>query len=194
MLLPLRAVHARLVAGGSARSAADDAAWLGAGVELLLRISKASLLELPDNLRRRLFELGCNARLASDAAVRRGLLALFHGIAWRDARARGQAALSLVGALLAAGAEPDARKLLADGPFEGEAGVDAKHWLKALDGPRLGPIAFDPPGGRGGAARQGGGPASAAARPASSWRPSFITPRRASGITGSKCSTRAGSR
>ncbi|HEX9620522.1 MAG TPA: hypothetical protein VF989_10315 [Polyangiaceae bacterium] len=147
MLLPLRAAYAALRAGASQSPA--DAAPTRAGVALLLCVSKASLLELPENQRRRLFELGRELG-ATDGPARRGLVDLLQGLSFRDARERGQAALSLAAAFLAGGAEADARRLLEADVYEGEAAARAKHWLRSLSMPQLGPVALDPPSGPGG--------------------------------------------
>lgn len=155
MLLPLRAVH-KALRPNAPRVPADMAA-VGAGVRLLLCVSKASLLELGENQRRRLFELGRDIS-AADAATRRALANLLHDLSFRDARARSEAALSLAGKFLSEGTEDDARQLLETETFEGETASRARHWLRALDMPRLGSVALDPPGGHAAPRRRSAGP------------------------------------
>lgn len=149
LLLPLRAFHRAL---GQKRQGRErerlSLAEVKEGARLLLGASTASLLELGENVRRRLFDVGCEALAASDAkqvdnAAFETLAALFRGLAFRDPGARSLAALRLAGSLLRAGREKLARQVLrAELEASGEA-RDARRWLEALDGARVGNVAFE---------------------------------------------------
>jgi hypothetical protein len=113
-----------------------------AGVGLLLRAAGTSLAELPERVRRRLFELGLTLGL-DDTAELSGLVRVFETLNWQREDDRSAAALSLARAWLSAGDEAGAKKLLGRDWFVGESSVQAKRWLRLLTAPRVGPIALD---------------------------------------------------
>ncbi len=150
LLLPLRALHRWLghkERGGRRERSRVPLSELREGALLLLGASQSSLLELGEGLRRRLFDSATDAFGASPGsgaeAAAEALVALYRSLAFRDAAARAAAALELARALLRKGREKLARQVLrAEVELGGDA-RDARRWLTALDGVRVGNLAFE---------------------------------------------------
>ena len=139
--VPLRVLHQVLNREGR-RPRDEREPELRAGVGLLLRAAPANLAELPERIRRRLFELGLGLGL-SDEAELSGLLRVFETLNWQKEQDKSEAAIELARARLEAGDEVRATKLLAEPWLIGESAAEAKRWLRSLRGPRLGPIAIE---------------------------------------------------
>lgn len=150
MALPLRAVEEAIHSRGrSPRHGPADqasAATLGAGVALLLSVDSASLRALSDPARGRLFELGSDwLKTGAGAIDPQGLVHLFESLSFSRPEQQDQARLRLAGALLGADQERLARRVLrAVAGTSPEAGRAAR-WLSALDAPRFGSVALEPP-------------------------------------------------
>jgi hypothetical protein len=154
LLSPLGALHrwvAQKEPGRRRERQAHERVALGdvrKGALLLLGASPASLLELGEAVRRRLFDAGRLALAASGEADMNersadALVALFRGLGFRDPAARSAAALRLAAALLHANREKLARAVLR-AEVEGSADArEARRWLEALDGLRVGNVAFE---------------------------------------------------
>ena len=144
-VIPLRSAHRALGRDAKAQLPihGEAAAELASGLGMLLGAARASLRELPESSRRRLLDFGLRSRLVQ-AAELRGLAAVFTDLEWRSAPERGEMALRLVGAFLAAGDEAGARELLQDDLFEGHSATQAKRWLRLLQAPRIGSVAIAP--------------------------------------------------
>jgi hypothetical protein len=159
LLVPLRALHRWILRGSKAgrreRRGAErtSLAQLRQGARLLLGASPSSLLELSEATRRRLFDVaadGLGAGLADELGhAATGLVGLLRSLSSRDPSGHSQATLRVVRVLLAAGAEKLARELLRG---ELEAGAEARRWLQALEGTRVGQLSLE-------ARRRGPGPA-----------------------------------
>lgn len=152
LLLPLRAFHRALRPERAQRQGRDrerlSLAEVKEGARLLLGASPPSLLELGEGVRRRLFDAGCDALSARDVAeleeaAPEALVALFRGIGFRDASARSAAALRLAGSLLHVHREKLARQVLRAELEAGAEPREARRWLEALDGARVGNVAFE---------------------------------------------------
>jgi hypothetical protein len=162
LLVPLRALHRWILrpskAGRRERRGAARAslAQLRQGARLLLGASPSSLLELSEGTRRRLFEVaadGLGVGLPDELGpAAQGLVDQFRGLSFRDASLHSQAAHRVVRVLLAAGEEKLARELLRAELEAGAEAREARRWLQALDGSRVGPLALE-------ARRRGPGPA-----------------------------------
>lgn len=140
IVVPLRAAHQALNDdAGAARAPSGDALE---GVKLLLRARGASLAELSERVRRRLFDCGLAVvELGPTELV--ALDALLKNLKWGAENHRGHAVVALAGAHLAAGDETGAIALLEDKNLTGDDASLAKHWLRALGGMRVGPFALD---------------------------------------------------
>lgn len=161
LLLPLGALHASIGRRPRARHPSASAARKGRerlvresveeGARLLLEAG--SLAELAEPLRRRLLPIGCDAVAHAPAERRQGsaadsLVSLFRGLTFRDPASRTEAAWRVVRALLAAGRDDLARRILAE-DFEGSSDAErSKRWLAVLSGARVGKVALDRSRGR----------------------------------------------
>ncbi len=159
LLLPLGALHSSIGRGGFSRSGAPLRRKSGErlaresveeGARLLLEAGSVAAAELAEPLRRRLLPLACDAvsQLTGErraGAAPESLVALFRSLAFRDPAARAVSAWRVVGALLAAGRDELARRVLAE-DFEGSPDGDrARRLLALLSGPRLGRVALERP-------------------------------------------------
>lgn len=146
LLGPLSALHGWIAHGPGKRrraAASSSLAHVLEGAGLLLEAAPPSLAELPERLRRRLLELGSDARVvARGGGVAERLVALFRGLEYRDAPSRAAAAAKLAAALLGGGREKLGRQLLADGLDGAPAGEPARRWLEWLGGERVGEVAL----------------------------------------------------
>jgi hypothetical protein len=179
LLLPLRAFHRALLAERGQRQKRQgrdrerlSLAEVKEGARLLLGASPASLLELGEGVRRRLFDVGCEALSdATSNGAPDSLMALFRGLGFRDPDARSSAALRLAGSLLRAHREKLARQVLRAEVEAGGEAREARQWLEALDGARIGNVAFERRR-RG----QGQGPGAEPALPADRWQRGWHVP------------------
>jgi hypothetical protein len=174
LLLPLGALHASIgraislrtgaptragpQRGGGSTRASDPARRKGGerlaresveeGARLLLE--SGGISELAEPLRRRLLSIACDAvahapRDRRDVAAAESLVALFRSLSFRDPAARTAAAWRVVGALLAAGRDPLARRVLGE-DLEGSADAErARRWVSLLAGQRIGRVALERP-------------------------------------------------
>jgi hypothetical protein len=150
MLRPLRMLH-ELVAHAVPRHIdfSSDIQALKAGVTLLFEVNPASLAQLPEPARHRLFQVGCDVLRASGGLRGETLAQLHASLSFAQESERGAAAIDLAEALVAAGEEAGARKWL-DREFNGNAtsGNNALvRFRESLDRPRVGLVALE--GGKG---------------------------------------------
>ncbi len=148
LLLPLEALRAWIDANGGRGRRPRGAKRISLpevhqGARLLLAAGRASLLELPDGLHRPLFELGCAALMppvrADGDRTADALMALLERL--QRKRAEPQLAQQLAVAFLRTGRDKRARELLR-GVLEaaGHERTQAKRWLDALEGERIGDV------------------------------------------------------
>lgn len=143
---PLRAAHAKLVDG---KRRVADPKDLDKGIDLLVQASDAVLRSHPEQVRRRLCELGLERPNTPQRSIA-ALLASFP----KESRVYSELAMRQAGALLARHRDDQARKLLNDVATHHREFKLPGRWLAALDKPRLGRIALDDDG-DGGAERKG---------------------------------------
>lgn len=151
MVRPLRAVHEAIASTSSdslrdrdrRRTASADVQALKAGVELLLDVNPLSLAELAEPVRRRLFYLGCETLRSQPLARIDTLQQLLTSLSFPQAVEQVSASVSLVGALLAAGEELAAKKLIDRVRKPEDTGSMLARWRVALDAPRVGTVAID---------------------------------------------------
>lgn len=144
MVKPLRLVY-EMTAHGSPHQVdfIADLPALKAGVALLLDANSDGLAQLHDNARMRLLHLSCQVLRARYSLRVEGLLRLFAGGRFASDSDRAGAALSLAQALISAGEEAAARRLLEREVSALPNHPELKRLLTLLDSPRLGFIAFD---------------------------------------------------
>jgi hypothetical protein len=167
MLIPLRAVHPLLASHDGRKRAprsakGADPARLREGALLLMRVSPKSLLGLDEPVRHRLLQLVTDLSGGEVDVPAEALLALFRSLRFAGAREREDALVGLVGLLLRAGLEPEARALL------GQETGRASELLALLREPRVGTIALEPRPGRPQAPRDRG-KSSASLPPSGRW-------------------------
>ncbi len=150
LLLPLRAFHRSLRRGGAVQRGGGRVALeqLREGARLLLGASHGSLLELSEPTRWRLFDAGCDALSAQGGqgapeGAAEALLALFRSLSFRDAPARSSAVLRLASALLRSDREKLAVQLLQGELDRAGEPREARRWLEALEGTRVGNIVLE---------------------------------------------------
>lgn len=149
MVRPLRAVH-EVIATAKANGERErrrendvNVQDLKAGVALLLEVNPLSLVELSETTRRRLFYLGCET-LRSRTDVRGDALEqLLSSLTFSQPSEQVSATLALASAMLAAGHEPSARKLIDRTRKADDTGSSLARWRAALDAPRVGPVALE---------------------------------------------------
>ncbi|MCC6213305.1 MAG: hypothetical protein IT376_00415 [Polyangiaceae bacterium] len=138
IVVPLRAVHAVVVRG---ERNPTDAAALARGASLLLAAPARLLRARSLAARQRLFDVGLELASEPVEPNHRGLAVLVEGFA-RDADAHGEASLRLARWLLTRGLEREAKAAIeAAGRVPRLAGV-AQAWRRALEAPRVGPVAI----------------------------------------------------
>jgi hypothetical protein len=135
---PLRAVHA-VVLRGTMHAHGSDA--LRRGVALFLGGTARTLGRQPLAVRERLFRLGLALFKASDGTGRPGLDALLASFRSEPARYR-ELALARAGHWLASACDQEAKRLLAELCREQADFASARHWLEALNAPRVGRVAL----------------------------------------------------
>ncbi len=164
MVRPMRAVHEAIAhpssrASGGRERRRDtelDLPALKTGVALLLDVNHLSLLELSEPTRRRLFYLGCETLRSLPSTRSEPLQQILASLSFSQAAEQMSATIALVGALLAAGQETTAKKLLDRTRKPDDMGSILARWRSALDAPRVGTVALDlsrssrelPPSGR----------------------------------------------
>ena len=149
MVRPLRVVH-ELVAKTSGRGqererpreGAIDAVSVKAGVRLLFDVDPLSLVELAEPTRRKLFYLGCDV-LRAGSHVRTGSLEKVLASLSFSSADQLAAATSLVTAMLAAGEDNAAKKLIDHVRKPDDSGSPLARWRMALDAARIGKVALD---------------------------------------------------
>jgi hypothetical protein len=151
MVRPLRAVH-DVIANSSSRAQGDrerrretngDLHVLKAGVALLLDVNPLSLAELSEPVRRRLFFLGCETLRSQPSTRIDTLHQLLTSLSFPQPSEQMSATVSLVAAMLAAGQEPSAKKLIDRVRKADDTGSILARWRAALDAPRVGTVALD---------------------------------------------------
>jgi hypothetical protein len=145
MVRPLRALHDVIAQRSSKRpDASADLGTLKAGVGLLLDVNPLSLVQLPEFLRRRLFQLGCETLRSQPDTQSAALLQILSSLSFSVPAERTASSLALASAMLAAGHESLAKQLLEgerkNGDSDGEVGL----WCDALVAPRIASVALDP--------------------------------------------------
>ena len=153
MLRPLRAVH-EVIARSSQRTDNDrerrrdndgDFQDLKAGVALLLEVNPLSLAELSESTRRRLFHLGCETLRSQPDTRSDTLEQLLGSLSFSQPSEQMVATVTLLGAMLAAGREQTAKKLLDRMRKPDDTGSILARWRATLEAPRVGTVALDSP-------------------------------------------------
>jgi hypothetical protein len=142
MVRPLRILH-EMIAHPVPRGVdfITDMQALKAGVALLFDVNPASLEQLPEAARHRLFQVGCET-MRSQAGMRgEPLVQLLAGLNFAQDSDRAAATLALAQALTAAGQEALARKYLDREKNGGSSALT--RFREALDFPRVGAVAID---------------------------------------------------
>ena len=151
MVRPLRAVH-EVIANTASKDAGNrehrgpknvDLQDLKAGVALMLDVNPLSLVELSESTRKRLFYLGCETLRTERGTRSEPLLQLLQSLTFAQLSEQTSATVSLVGAMLGAGEEAAAKKLIERARRPDDTGSILGRWRSALDSPRVGPVAID---------------------------------------------------
>ena len=155
LVMPLRAAQAAVLQGKPARFSAEH---IERGVELLLDADERALLSHAPAARRRLLNAGIELPppLLKAARVAKSLGTLLESLR-DDGREHGALGMALARALVAAGAEREARELLEALVRRYPDFRQPRRWLEALAAPRLGRVALSDEPRRGGGDARGTG-------------------------------------
>jgi hypothetical protein len=144
MVRPLRALHDVIAQRSSKRpDASADLGTLKAGVGLLLDVNPLSLVQLPEFLRRRLFQLGCETLRSQPDTRYAALVQILSSLSFADPAERTASTLGLASAMLTAGRESSAKNLLESERKSGVAAGEVGRWCDALDAPRIASVALE---------------------------------------------------